>query len=362
MTAISGIQQIGIGIPNVHQAWKWYRENFGMDIPVVDAPGTAELMLKYTDNKPQERHAIIAVNIEGGGGFEVWQYMSRKPQAAKFKVLLGDLGIFVAKVKSDTVRASFLKFRLLEDKLVSNNIEKAPDDLDHFFVKDPFNNYFQVVENYEVFKLTNATTGGAYGAIIGVSDIEKSKEFYKKILGYDKVVYQKEGVFDDFEQLPGGKNTFKRVLLTHSKPRKGPFSKFMGSSQIELVQVLDRTPNKIYKDRLWGDLGFIQICYDVQGMEEMKKLCEKNGHPFTVDSLPEIYENPDITFDMGDAAGHFTYIEDPDGTLIEFVETHKLPIIKSIGWNLNLRERHPEKTLPNWMLKTLAWNRYKEPK
>ena len=29
---ISGIQQIGIGIPNVHEAWKWYRQNFGMDI------------------------------------------------------------------------------------------------------------------------------------------------------------------------------------------------------------------------------------------------------------------------------------------------------------------------------------------
>ena len=33
------------------------------------------------------------------------------------------------------------------------------------------------------------------------------------------------------------------------------------------------------------------------------------------------------SFTMGDAGGHFTYIEDPDGYLIEFVETHKIPII-----------------------------------
>ena len=60
---------------------------------------------------------------------------------------------------------------------------------------------------------------------------------------------------------------------------------------------------------------------------------------------------------MGDAAGHFTYIEDPDGTLIEFVEAHKIPIMKKFGWHLNLKKRNPEKALPNWMLKTLAWNR-----
>ena len=62
---------------------------------------------------------------------------------------------------------------------------------------------------------------------------------------------------------------------------------------------------------------------------------------------------------MGDAAGHFTYIEDPDGTLIEFVETHKIPILKKIGWNLNLMKRNKLKALPNFMLKTLAWNRVK---
>ena len=81
----------------------------------------------------------------------------------------------------------------------------------------------------------------------------------------------------------------------------------------------------------------------------MRKLCEQFGHPFTVDSSN--------SFDMGEAAGHFSYIEDPDGTLIEFVETHKIPIIKKIGWYLNLRNRPADKALPNWMLKALRFSR-----
>ena len=62
---------------------------------------------------------------------------------------------------------------------------------------------------------------------------------------------------------------------------------------------------------------------------------------------------------MGDAAGHFSYIEDPDGTLIEFVETHKLPILKKLGWNVNMRKRPAEAEVPNWVLKALKFSKVK---
>ena len=90
----------------------------------------------------------------------------------------------------------------------------------------------------------------------------------------------------------------------------------LGPSELELIQVEGRAPEKIYKDRFWGDLGFIHLCFDIHGMEALKQECESKGYAFTVDSAN--------SFDMGEAAGHFSYIEDPDGTLIEFVETHKI--------------------------------------
>jgi hypothetical protein len=68
------------------------------------------------------------------------------------------------------------------------------------------------------------------------------------------------------------------------------------------------------------------------------------------------------SFDMGEAAGHFAYIEDPDGTLIEFVETHKVPIIKALGWYLNMTKRDPHKPLPAWMIRTLSFSRVKPEK
>ncbi len=355
---ISGIQQIGVGVPDVQAAFKWFRNNFGFNIPVVDAPGTAELMLHYTGGQPHERHAIIALNIQGGGGLEIWQYTSRTPQPATFEVKAGDLGIFTAKIKTSNIDILYADMKKRGENLYSD-ILTDPAGRKHFFVKDPWGNIYQALENNEVFKNSESLSGGIYGAIIGVSDIDKAKNFYADVLGYDKVVYEKEGTFDEFKSLPGGFRKFTRVLLTHSQPRTGAFSRLLGRSEIELIKLHDEAPHKIYENRFWGDLGYIQVCFDVSNMASIKKHCEKAGHPFTVDSNPEIYEKGGEIFGMGDAAGHFVYIEDPDGTLIELVETHRIPILKKIGWYLNLKKRNPLKPLPDFMLKTLAWSEVK---
>ena len=353
---ISGIQQIGIGVSNIHEAWNWYREHFGMDIRIFEDAAVAELMLAYTGGKPRKRHAALAMNLQGGGGFEIWQYVDRTPTKPANEILAGDLGIYITKIKTRKVRQAYEAFK--EKGLSVNGLSIGPDGNEHFFVRDPYNNLFQVVEGSSWFDMDkDKSTGAAYGAIIGVSDIDNSRKVYSGILGYDTVIYDKAGIFNDLESLPGGDKSFRRVLLGQSKPVAGSFSKLLGSSVIELLQSTDRKPEKIFNNRYWGDLGFIHICYDIKGMEALRTECENKGFAFTVDSTSTLKTD---TFDMGEAAGHFAYIEDPDGTLIEFVETDKIPILKKIGWYLDLRKRDPRKPLPDWILKTLKFGRVKE--
>lgn len=345
---IAGIQQVGIGVPNVHEGFNWYNSHFGMDIPIFEEAAEANLMLPYTGGKPHKRHAILAINLKGGGGFEIWQYTSRTPQPCTFQIHLGDIGLYVAKMKSENVKATYDFLRSKKANIISE-IVTAPDNSKHFFVKDIYNNIFQIVEGHEWFTKGVKTTGGPVGMMVGVSDIERSKKFYGEILGYDKVIYDKEGEFDDLKTLPGGSVKCRRVLLTHSQPRTASFAEMFGSSVIELVQAYNYTPRKIFENRFWGDMGFIHLCFDVRNMQALKENCEKKGHPFVIDG--------GAGFEMGEAAGHFTYVEDPDGTLIEFVETKKIPIMKKWGWYLDLRKRAPEKPVPAWMMKTLRFNR-----
>src|SRR5688572_23915531 len=104
---ISGIQQVGIGVSNVTQAFAWYNRHLGMDIPIFEEAAEAALMLPYTGGKPQKRHAILAINIKGGGGFEIWQYTSRVPVPPSFKVQAGDLGLYCAKIKTDDIEKTY---------------------------------------------------------------------------------------------------------------------------------------------------------------------------------------------------------------------------------------------------------------
>lgn len=348
---ISGIQQIGIGVPNVREAWKWYKQIFGVDIRMFEDNAVAEHMLPYTGGKPQKRHAALALNLQGGGGFEIWQYVERTPLSPKFDIQLGDLGIFAAKIKCHNAKSTY-DFLKSQGVSMISGILRDPRGKEHFFIKDPYGNIFQLVTSVTWFRNEKKHTGAAYGAVIGVSDIDKSVDFYRSILGYDQVIFDETTVFGEFSSLPGGNSKFRRVLLRHSKPRLGAFSLLFGTSEIELVQVFDRQPLKIYHDRFWGDLGFIHLCFDISGMDLLREECKQKGCPFTVDV--------DHTFDMGEAAGLFSYTEDPDGTLIEFVETLKIPILKSIGWYLNLNKRHPEKSLPRWLLRALSFNKAKD--
>lgn len=349
---ISGIQQMGVGVPDVEQIWKWYRKWFGNDVKIFEEAAEAPLMIDYTGNKVQARTATLAINMNGGGGFEIWQYTSRNTEKATFDILTGDLGLFACRMKCRNVAAHFNAMKTAGEAILGE-LNKAPNGSLHFFVKDPNGNIFNVVEGQDWFMDSGHTCGGVAGSMIGVSNIENSMKVYSDILGFDQVVYDKSGSFEDFKALPGGDKTFRRVLLKSSKPRKGPFSPLLGNdSCIELVQVTDRTPKKIFENRFWGDWGFIHLCFDMRGMAELKKTCEEKGFPFTVDS--------GNTFDMGEAGGHFSYIEDPDGTLIEFVETHKIPVMKKIGWYLNLKKRPADQPLPRYMLKALRFMRKRD--
>jgi catechol 2,3-dioxygenase-like lactoylglutathione lyase family enzyme len=346
---ISGIQQIGIGVPEVYSAWKLYREYFGVNIKIFDERAVADIMSPYMGGVERERHAILAVNLQGGGGFEIWQHLTTPPNPAPFDILPGDLGIFACKIKCKNVVETHSFFSNKQADI--SPIYQDGQGNDFFYFRDVYKNIFQLVKSDEWFTNQHKPTGGTLGAMIGTDDMEKSINFYSALLGYDTLVSDRTGSFEDFSYLGTPHNRFRRVLLTHEKKREGVFARLLTTSQIELVQALDRDRvHKIYEGRMWGDMGFIQLCFDVSDMSAMEKRCEEIAYPLTIDSRKKKNK-----FDMGEATGDFAYNEDPSGTLIEYVETKKIPVLKKLGIYLNIKRFNPNKPLPDWILKLLRF-------
>jgi catechol 2,3-dioxygenase-like lactoylglutathione lyase family enzyme len=348
---ISGIQQIGLGVQDADKAWAWYRKSFGMNVPIFRDHARASLMARYTGDQAHDRYAILAMNLAGGAGLEIWQYTSRTPKDSG-NILLGDTGVTAVKIKAHSVADAY-KSLLAQGATMLNEPGKGPDGRLHFYLLDPYANLIEVIESTSWFqKGTKKNMGGVAGCVIGVTNIDKALVLYRDILGFKEIVFDQTQKFEDLAKVPGGENSFRRILLRSAAARKGAFGRLLGQHEIELVQVEGRHPKKIFQDRWWGDKGYIHVCFDVSNMDALAEKCKQTGFEFTVDSRN--------SFDMGKAAGHFAYCEDPDGTLVELVETHKIPIVEKAGLYLNLRKRDPAKPLPNWILKLLALNSVKD--
>ncbi|MBL0315428.1 MAG: hypothetical protein IPP69_06435 [Flavobacteriales bacterium] len=175
---------------------------------------------------------------------------------------------------------------------------------------------------------------------------------YCDILGFDQVVYDKTGSFEDWKELKAGRENYRRVLLTQKAQPGGGFARVTGKTYIELVQALDRKPHFIFEDRIWGDTGFAHIGFDVKGMKALGVDLKNAGYPFTCDSNDAL--------NMGTTKVHCTYIHDDDRTLIEMIEVYKVPIMEKWGIFLNVEKRDPLKPLPDLMLKALRFSRVKD--
>lgn len=347
---ISGIQQVGVGVENVEEAWGWYRKVLGFDVPVFDDSSEAKFMINYTGGVVQSRRAIMALNMAGGGGLEIWQFTSRVSQPCAFTPQLGDLGINAICFKSIDVGKANLWLQQSKEKESVTAVQALPGGYEGFWGKDPYGNVFQITNDNSWFQMREQPTGGVAGVVVGVSDMERSLAFYKTLMAPCEVIFDETGKFDD---LPGAVDkTFRRVIILKKATRQGAFSQLLGNVKLELLEAKDRKPEKLFENRFWGDCGYIHVCFDTLDMEALKSRLEAENYHFTVDS--------GSSFGMESAAGRFAYVEDPDGTLIELVEPHKLPILKKFGWYLDLKKRKHQKPLPTWMLRMMNLSRVKD--
>lgn len=336
---ISGIQQVGIGVTNLDEAWGWYSKHFGMDLPIFNDEAEAALMVNYTGGTVQKRRAVLAMNLQGGGGFEVWQFTSRKSTQRKVATQEGDLGITSVHMRIYNAAKAHAYFDQLEG-VSPTAIQQNDLGNDYFEMKDPFGNSFKLIEDQYKFRNTGHLMGGVIGVTIGVSDMAKALPLYQEGMKQSSVLSNKKN-----------EQAHHRVWLENTTVKPSAFGELLGPIKLELICDTQKKRDRIYEGRYWGDQGFIHVCFDVQNMEALRTECDALKHPFTVDSAN--------SFDMGEAAGQFAYVEDADGTLIELVETHKVPILKKLGWYINLKKKKVQKPLPKIIFKALSMNRVK---
>ncbi|MFO7964957.1 MAG: hypothetical protein R6U50_13625 [Desulfobacterales bacterium] len=107
-----------------------------------------------------------------------------------------------------------------------------------------------------------------------------------------------------------------RVLKTciatgRSADAAGPMAGLLPSGTIKLIYI-EGGGRHIYDGRAWGDVGCMELCFDVSELQGTVAEMEGKGM--------DIYLPP-VMMNMGTGSkGFAAYIRDPDGTTVELVE------------------------------------------
>ena len=120
-----------------------------------------------------------------------------------FEPALGALGIYACKIKSRDVRAAYGQLSKASGARIVTPVTKNPAGGEHFFLYDPWNNLFEVESDSYVFLDEDKNLGGGNGAVLGVTDMDRSVKFYSTLMDYDKIEYDVTGVQADLEGVPG---------------------------------------------------------------------------------------------------------------------------------------------------------------
>jgi catechol 2,3-dioxygenase-like lactoylglutathione lyase family enzyme len=351
MNRINSMQHIGVAVQDMDASLKYFRKIFGMNIPFFDSVQPAPLMDCYTHGKTITKRASMIMNLQGGCAMEVIRPTTFEPRKADFQIKVGDLHIFQVHMKTRDVK-QMQEHCKKNGALGVSEIQLNPAQQNVFDLTDLDGNFFRVEPTKECYREMGHPSNGVAGCSIGVTNMEEALNLYSDLLGYDEVVFDRTGTFNDWRHLPGGTEQYRRVRLKQSAPTGGGFARVMGETFIELVQALDRVPARTFKGRIWGDSGFVHLGLDVKGMKKLGENLGAQGFGFRCDSNDALI--------MGQTRVHCTYIDDKDGTLIELIEVYKVPIVEKWGVFLNVEKRDPLKPLPNFMLNALRFSRIKD--
>ena len=311
---ITALQHIGLGVHDAAASYEFYRKFAGFKIKVADYLDYSSQMEPIIGDLVKMR-IIMAIPSQGKGIIELVQHISTSPCPGTTR--WGDTGFLASGYRTSNLAAALkyldaegieLKVRSYSMKL--NNGMKW----ESAFLYDPDGNCVELIDT-DPGNTNNFGSGGLIQVTIGVSDMEKSLQFYKDILGYSQVLLDTSGHDAGMEPLLENGMQQRQVILARKTSLKSPFAT-VGGGTIRLVQVIDFSGKNPFEGRRWGDIGQMEACFEV---DDIKAAVEE------LKAMNMVVYHPPTFMDMGSGShGSFAYIKDPDGSLIEFVEVNRV--------------------------------------
>jgi catechol 2,3-dioxygenase-like lactoylglutathione lyase family enzyme len=325
---ICALQHVGLGVTDAAASYGFYKKCLGFNLKISDYLGSSPEMEPIIGELAKMR-IIMGLSSQGRGVVELVQHLSSKSR--KTNLRWGDIGFLASGYHATNLPAVIPQFEQLGFPAAApiRSVELGDNQrMESIFLKDPDGNFIELIDAAPG-KKRKPTVSGLAQVTIGVRDMDRSIAFYREIVGFDRVLFDNTGTDAAFDALFGGELKLREVLLGKSHSLRSPFLVPNGG-RIRLIQALNYKGKDIYKGRRWGDIGQMECCFEVKDAKAtIAELKSKNI---------EIYHPPTFMNMGSGSCGYFTYIKDPDGNLVEFVEVSRVAWLgpKTLSLTFNL--------------------------
>jgi len=310
---ITAFQHAGMGVQDTDRTYEFYRKLMGFRVKLSDQTTYLEEMAPII-GAVVEMRALMAANLRGGAVIELIEHTSTRPMEPPQPVQWGDIGYLELGLKAFKLDQLYLdlKSRGVEFLTPVRSMELSTGGRERYaYLRDPDGLLLQLVE---VEGGKKPAVGGVRHVAIGVSDLEKARDFYRDVLGFGDVLHEFKGRMPELDEVTGGKE-MELAVLGHRPQGESAFP-LLERAIVKLVHTPGYKGKAIFEGRRWGDIGLMEMAFDVSDLAGTV-----NG---LISGGAELYHTP-THVDMGSGTtASFSYIKDPDRNLLEMVEVEKV--------------------------------------
>lgn len=299
----SGIHHVGMGVQNLEAMKAFYQETLEFSKAFAEFPEQEHNMDEVFRMSHVKFKGVMFHQEAGGVIAELIQMTNPVPRPIRKEPRYGDIGVAKITIAVSDVEQLYRELKGKVNFCAKPKLTTVPGWGDYHFVygRDLEGNLIEFISGPKI-QVENRF-GGARWIGTSVTDLERSKAFYQKYLGFDTVVINPHSSFSGLvDEVSGGNETQVRsCVISNSK----------GGGMLELFEVLTPRGRSVPFCAYWGDFGYLEIAIQCDDIHEMGRYFEKEGMEFL--------SRPTLAIEEPEYEGWYLYIKDPDGIPVEVI-------------------------------------------
>jgi len=315
---LTGVNFVGIGVSDIDKSIKFYSEYFGFSEVMFDYTGSLPGMERVTNKSDTKARVAMLNNPNKGsiglGMIKLVKLLSdiQEPCTVIDSTMWGDIGIaeccFHCKVSSEAIFSKLWQHGLRAALTPAfGSCPPYGTDLHYAYLRDPDNALLELIDYKMCITEPNSTINiepeveGVNHVGFGVSDMDKTIEFYKK-LEFGEIIMD----------IPYEVSSYAMATMLPTpapKMRIVMMANYQGA-WIEPIQLATRPEPPALK-KAWGHLGSMEFGVGVTNIEKAYNELQDKGISFL--STPQ-------TVKVKTGEWKYAYVVEPDGIPVSIIE------------------------------------------